>query len=271
MKLSPTLILTLVLVGAVLLLLGWQVSEKEQLSEKLQELQNPSTELKFSEPHPPAPAAKSSVESSAKSAIEEESLEKLTPQERLKSRRLLGYVDYIKKRHQSILPKPEFSENFEPNEELAILFDLSPNQMETLRTRGSKTMEQIRAWEVERTEEVSQNADETMLICSIPAADKKVLQIKDEFLAGVRETIGGDSFSIVEHSLERCFFSLQLEREVSISLFKDENGKNWYTLEELGTDERRGIRSENKSEGPFSDDGKSVPKRYAHLFAIDTE
>ena len=73
-----------------------------------------------------------------------------------------------------------------------------PNKWKPFGVLGSQTMEQIRALEIERTEEVSQNDDETKLTCRIPAGDEKVLQIKNEFLTGVRETIGGDNFTVIE-------------------------------------------------------------------------
>ena len=101
------MIFTLVLVGVFLLLLGWKVPEKEHLSEKLQELQKPSTEFVVSKSHPRAPETKSS----ARSAVEERALEKATPEERLKSRRLRCYVDYVRKNvNRPILPDDEFSE-----------------------------------------------------------------------------------------------------------------------------------------------------------------
>ena len=77
MKLSPILIFTLVLVGMVLWLLGWKVSEKKHLSEKLHELQKPSTEFAVSKPHPRTPAEKSSEESSTISVVEEEALREI--------------------------------------------------------------------------------------------------------------------------------------------------------------------------------------------------
>ena len=172
---------------------------------------------------------------------------------------------------QSILPEPEFSENFEPNEELAILFDLSSEQMETLRILGSKTMEQIRAWEIERTEEVSQDGDETKLICRIPAADQKILQVKNEFLTGVRETIGGDNLAVIDGSLERTFRSVERERQVSISIYQREDGQYSYKIQELGFNKEGNVYSRGGKAGKLTDDGKSVPKRYTHLFAIDTQ
>ena len=267
MKFTRILIFALVLVGFVLLLLGREVSERKRLSEKLQQLQNPPTKMALSKLQPRALEA----ESSATSLVAKAVIEEIQPEERLKSRQLGSYIDYCRKIDHPVLPRHEFSEEFEANEDLAILFDLSAEKMEALRTQGVRTMGHILAWEVERTEDVSEDENHTELICRIPAGDERVFQIKNEFLTGVRQTIGEDNFSLIEHSLKSRFQPLERERLISVSTSKNEGGDDSYALEVQEFDKRGDVRSGRSRRGLLSHARSPVPKRYAHLFAIDTE
>jgi len=113
---SRILITNLILVGTTVLLLGWKVGENRNLSKKLHQLQNVSQ------------ADSPSLESDLQ-VVQSSSPERASNEERQKSKLLNSLIECCRKCNRATLPRSEFSETFEPNEDLALVLELSSEQM----------------------------------------------------------------------------------------------------------------------------------------------
>ena len=252
---------------AISLFLGWTVFERRALTQKIQQMQAPPTK----QGRAPKQNKETKTENSASEVVTNPQREKVLPEERVKSGWLSSYLDYCRKHDHPILPLGDFGEDFEPKEGLAAFFELSPEQMEELKSQGSQVMEKIRAWEVERTEEVSSDENLTELICKIPPGDESISGIKKEFSSGVRELVGADNFALIEHRFDDLFEAVERERLIAVSLSKDEGGQNYYALEVTEFDGSGDTRGRRRRSGRFSEGRNPLPERYKHLFAIDFE
>ena len=257
---SRILITNLILVGTTVLLLGWKVAENRNLSKKIHQLQNVS--------QADSPSLESEIQ-----VVQSSSPERASNEERQKSKLLNSLIECCRKHKHPILPRSEFSETFEPNEDLALVLELSSEQMNHLKTLGTQTIEQIHAWEIERTTEISRDGSHIELICEIPPQDEAVLQIKDNFLQGVSDTVGKDNYSLIQYNLGQQFRSLERKRLVTVSTTRDEKGADRYAIEISEFDDSGHITSQRRKGGLLSHKRgiNPVPQRYAHLFAIDRE
>lgn len=248
--------LLLISVGLVSLLFGRKFLQNRNLSQQLTQLQEQLAE----ESSPVAPVDLVAKEESRPD------LTKVSDQERRKSRYFNNFLEYCRKSNDFILPNAEFSETLEPNEELAVLFELSERQMNELKAQSQRTREQIYAWEQERIVDVEEDGQETKLTCRIPLGDELAAEIKEDFLEGIETVLGEDNFTLIEHIAAYRFQPFERERVISIATTQDS-----YSISIQKFDDRGDIRSSSNKSGTLDSSLNRVPERYRHLFAIEFE
>ena len=269
----------LISVGLVSFLFGREFFQNRNLSQQLTQLQVQLLEV-------PIPVAPVDV------VTEEErrsSLTRISEEERRKSRYLNDLVNYCRNSKKSLLPSAEFSETLEPNEDLAVLFELSENQMNELKAQSQRTREQIYAWEQERVVDVEEGDLETEstptffhgdkyvdmkedgLTSRIPLGDELAVKIKEDFFEGIETVVGEENFTLIEHIAAKRFQPFEQERVISIATTQDSRGQGYFTVHIRTFDDQGNIKGDSAETGTLDSSLNSVPERYRHLFAIQFE